>query len=111
MDEGADSVEEELMLSEEEVDLQALAVRRYDHERRPVDRYSPPNFRFAFVLSTVSDELRSVKEAVNFEDCKLWKKMPWWKKWRPWTKARTGTWLNYLMEGNPLVVNGYSKRN
>ena len=71
MDEGVDSVEEELIESEEEVDLQTLAMRRSDHERRPVDRYSPPNFHFAFVLSTVSDEPRSIKEAVNSEECKL----------------------------------------
>ena len=48
-------------------------MRRYDHERRPVDRYSPPYFHSAFVLSTVSDEPESVKEAVNSEECKLWK--------------------------------------
>ena len=65
MDEGVDSVEEELIESEEEVDLQTPAVRRYDHERRPIDRYSPPYFRFAFVLFAVSDEPRSVKEAIN----------------------------------------------
>ena len=73
MDEGVDSVEEELIESEEEVDLQTLAVRRSNHERRPVDRYSPPDFRSAFVLFAVSDEPRSVKEAVNSEECKLWK--------------------------------------
>ena len=46
MEEGADSVEEELLESEEEVDLQTPALRRFDRERRPVDRYSPPNFPF-----------------------------------------------------------------
>jgi len=73
MDEGVDSVEEELIESEEEVDLQTPAVRRSNRERRPVDRYSPPDFRSAFVLFVVSDEPRSVKEAVNSEECKLWK--------------------------------------
>ena len=73
MDEGADSVEEELIELEEEVDLPTLAMRRSDHERRPVDRYSPPDFHSAFILSAVSDEPISVKEAVNFEECKLWK--------------------------------------
>ena len=68
MDEGVDSVEEELIESEEEVDLQTLVVRRFDRERRPVDRYSPPDFRSAFVLSVVSDEPRSVKEAINSEE-------------------------------------------
>ena len=73
MDKGVDSVEEELIESEEEVDLQTPAVRRSNRERRPVDRYSPPDFRSTFVLSAVSDEPRSVKEAVNSEECKLWK--------------------------------------
>ena len=73
MDEGVDSVEEELIESEEEVDLQTPAVRRSDRERRPVDKYSPPEFRSAFVLSAVSDEPRSIKEPVNYEECKLWK--------------------------------------
>ena len=73
MDEGVDFVEEELIESEEEVDLQTPAMRRSDHERRLVDRYSPPDFHSTFVLSTVSDEPKSVKEAVNFEECKLWK--------------------------------------
>ena len=73
MDEGADSVEEELIESKEEVDLQTPIVRRFDCERRLVDRYSPPDFRSAFVLSVVSDEPRSVKEALNSEECKLWK--------------------------------------
>ena len=70
MDEGVDFVEEELLKSEEEVDLQTLALRRFDRERRPVDRYSPPDFRSAFVLSTISDEPRSIKEAVNSEEYK-----------------------------------------
>ena len=55
------------------MDLQTLALRRLDRERRPIDRYSPPNFHFAFVLSVVSDEPRLVKEAVNSKECKLWK--------------------------------------
>ena len=71
MDEGANSVEEKLLESEEEVDLQTLALRRFDCERRPVDRYSPPDFRSAFVLFVVSDEPISVKEAVSYEECKL----------------------------------------
>ena len=73
MDEGVDFVEEELIESEEEVDLQTPAVRRSNRERRPVDRYSPPDFHCAFVLFAVSDEPRSIKEAVNSEECKLWK--------------------------------------
>ena len=73
MDEGVDSVEEELLESKKEVDLQTPTLRRYDHEQRLVDRYSPPNFHSAFLLSIVSDETISVKEVVNSEECKLWK--------------------------------------
>ena len=47
-------------------------MRRYDRVRRPVERYSPPNFCSAFVLSVVNDEPRFVKEAVSSEECKLW---------------------------------------
>ena len=73
MDRRVDSVEGELLESEEEVDLQTLALRRSDCERRPVERYSPPYFHSAFVLSAISDEPRSVKETINSEECKLWK--------------------------------------
>ena len=73
MDEGVDSVEEELFESDEEVELQTPTLRRSDRVRRLVERYSPPNFHSAFVLSVVNDEPRSVKEAVSSEECKLWK--------------------------------------
>ena len=55
------------------MDLQTPTVRRYDHERRLVDRYSPLDLRPAFVLFVVSDETRRIKEVVNSEECKLWK--------------------------------------
>jgi len=110
MDEGADSVEEELIESEEEVDLQTLAVRRFDRERRPVDKYSPLDFCSTFVLFAVSDEPRSVKEAVNSEECKLWKnamveEMEALDKNEAWD-------LVELPDGmKPIGVNGYSRRN
>ena len=55
------------------MELQTLDLRRSDHVRRPVERYSPPVFRSSFVLYVVNDEPRSVKEVVSFEECKLWK--------------------------------------
>ena len=73
INEGSYSFEEELSESDEEVEVQTPALSRFDRVRRPVERYSPPNFRWAFVLSTINDEPRSVKEAVSFEECKLWK--------------------------------------
>ena len=73
MNEGSDSIEEELSESAEEVELQTLALRRSYHVRRLVEWYSPPDFRFAFVLSVVKDEARPVKDEISFEECKLWK--------------------------------------
>jgi hypothetical protein len=43
-------------------------------ERRQPERYSPPDFRSNFALSIIDDEPRTIKEAVNLEDSKLWKK-------------------------------------
>ena len=71
--EGSYSFEEESSELDDEVELQTPALRRYDGVRRPVERYSPPDFHYAFVLSVVNDEPRSVKEAVSSEECKLWK--------------------------------------
>ena len=48
-------------------------MRRYDYARRLVERYSPPDFYSTFVLSIINDEPRSIKEAVSYEECKLWK--------------------------------------
>ena len=53
--------------------MQIPALRRSDRERRPVERYSPPNFHSAFVLSAVNDEPKPIKETVSSEECKLWK--------------------------------------
>ena len=74
MNEGFDSVEEELYESDEEVELQTPSLTRPDHVRRSVERYSPPDFHFSFVLSTIIDEPRSFKDTVSSEECKLWKK-------------------------------------
>ena len=46
----------------------------YDHVRRLVERYSPPNFHFAFVLYDINDEPRFFKEALNPKESKLLKK-------------------------------------
>jgi hypothetical protein len=43
-------------------------------DRRQPERYSPPDFRSNFALSITDDDPRTVKEAVNSEDSKLWKK-------------------------------------
>jgi hypothetical protein len=43
-------------------------------DRRQLERYSPPDFRSNFALSITDDDPRTVREAVNSEDSKLWKK-------------------------------------
>jgi hypothetical protein len=43
-------------------------------ERRRIERYSPPNFHSNFALSITDDDPRTVREAMNLEDTKLWKK-------------------------------------
>ena len=73
VNEGSDSFEEEVSKSDEEVELQTPALRRFDHVRRPLERYSPPDFCSGFVLSTVNDKPRPVKDAVTSEEFKLWK--------------------------------------
>ena len=47
---------------------------RSDHVSAPFERYSPLDFHSYFVLSTINDEPRFVKEVVNFEEGKLWNK-------------------------------------
>ena len=41
---------------------------------RKLERYSPPNFGSNFSLSITNDDPRTVREAVNSKDSKLWKK-------------------------------------
>ena len=43
-------------------------------ERRKPKRYSPPDFRSNFSLAITDDDPITVREAVNSEDSKLWKK-------------------------------------
>ena len=43
-------------------------------DKRKPKRYSPPNFHSNFSLSITNDDPKTVREAVNSEDSKLWKK-------------------------------------
>jgi hypothetical protein len=43
-------------------------------DKRKPERYSPPDFHSIFSLSITNDDPRIVREAVNSEDSKLWKK-------------------------------------
>eukprot|EP00253_Pinus_taeda_P017203 PITA_17203 len=69
-EEESDSVEEE---ESEDEEPQTPAVRRSVRERRQPERYSPSAFCSNFALSVTDDDPRTVKEAVDSEDGKLWK--------------------------------------
>ena len=70
---GSGSFEEESFELDDVVEPQTLTLRRYGSVRRPVEKYSPPNFYSSFVLYIINDEPRSIKEVVSSEECKLWK--------------------------------------
>jgi len=48
-------------------------VRRSVRERRQPERYSPSTFYSNFSLSITDDDPKTVKEAVDLEDGKIWK--------------------------------------
>ena len=66
----SDSTTEE---DSEEEEPQTLAVRRSIQERRQPERYSPYAFCSNFSLTITDDDPRTVREAVDLEDEKLWK--------------------------------------
>jgi hypothetical protein len=49
-------------------------LRRSVRDRRQPESYSPPGFHSNFALSITDDDPITVREAVNSEDSKLWKK-------------------------------------
>jgi hypothetical protein len=49
-------------------------LRRSVWERRQPKRYNPPDFHSNFSLSIINDDPITVREAVDSEDGKLWKK-------------------------------------
>lgn len=69
-EEESDSTIEEESENEEP---QTPGVRRSVGERRQPERYSPSTFCSNFALSITDDDPRTVKEAVDSEDGKLWK--------------------------------------
>ena len=61
-------------------------------------------------MSVTDDNHRTVKEAVDSEDGKLWKEamvdvMAYLQK-----KMKLGIWWSCRLEGNPLAANGCSRR-
>eukprot|EP00253_Pinus_taeda_P016533 PITA_16533 len=69
-EEESDSTAEE---ESEEEEPQTTSVRRSIRERRKPERYTPSDFYSNFALSIIDDDPRTVKEAVDLEDGKLWK--------------------------------------
>ena len=69
-EEESDSVAEE---ESEDEEPQTPAVRRSARERRQQQRYSPSAFCSNFALSVTDDDPRTVKEAVDSKNGKLWK--------------------------------------
>ena len=80
MDDGkSESSEEEEAEEAEEAEVEeeephTPVLRRSVRDRRKPERYSPPDFCSNFDLSITNDDPRTVREAVNSEDSKLWKK-------------------------------------
>jgi hypothetical protein len=58
----------------EEEEPHTPVLRRSVRERRQPERYSPLDFHSNFSLSITDDDPRTVREAMNSEDSKLWKK-------------------------------------
>jgi hypothetical protein len=95
--------------SEEEVEQQTLVVRRSERVRKPVERYSPPDFHSTFVLTSIDDEPKSVGEAVDSTEGKLWKdamveEMESLHKNETWDLVKLPSGRNLSVE------NGYSRR-
>lgn len=59
---------------DEEVDQQTLVLRRYNHVKRQVDKNSPHNFHFVFVLSILDEDSKLVKEEIDSVDGKPYNK-------------------------------------
>ncbi|MCZ2221995.1 hypothetical protein NUW87_11600, partial [Corynebacterium pilbarense] len=67
-DAKCESSEEE----EEEEEEHTPVFRRLVRDKWQPERYSPPDFRSNFALSITDDDPRTVREAVNSKDSKLW---------------------------------------
>jgi hypothetical protein len=59
--------------SEVEVEQLTQVVRSLEQVRKPIERYSLPDFHSAFVLTTTDDEHKLVGEVVDLVEGKQWK--------------------------------------
>jgi hypothetical protein len=64
---------DELNEYKEEVEQQNPVVRRLERVRKPIERYSLPDFHSTFMLTSIDDEPKSVDEVVELTEGKLWK--------------------------------------
>jgi hypothetical protein len=74
LDDAKSESSEEEEVEEEEEEPHAPVLKRLVRDRRQPERYSPPDFRSNFSLSTTDDDPKTVRGVVNSEDNKLWKK-------------------------------------
>jgi hypothetical protein len=74
LDDAKSESSEEEEAEEEDEEPHTPVLRRSVRDKRKPERYSPPNFHSNFSLSITDDDPRTVREAVNLEDSKLWKK-------------------------------------
>jgi hypothetical protein len=84
-------------------------LRRSDRERRLPERYSPSDFLSNFSLSITDDDPRTVREAVDSENGKLWKKA---MDEEMATLDKNEAWdlVEFPLEEISLAANGYLKR-
>jgi hypothetical protein len=69
-----DVVKHEVLPRKEEPDPHTPILRRLVRERRQLKRYTPPNFHSNFALFITEDDPRTVREVVDLDNGKLWKK-------------------------------------
>jgi hypothetical protein len=74
LDDAKSESSKEEEVEEEEEEPHTPVLRRSMRDRRKLESYSPPDFCSNFALSITDDDPRIVREAVNSEDSKLWKK-------------------------------------
>jgi hypothetical protein len=74
LDDAKSESSKEEEAKEEEEEPHTPVLRRSVREKRQPERYNPPDFRSNFALSITDDDPITVREVVNSEDSKLWKK-------------------------------------
>jgi hypothetical protein len=105
-DDESDSTEEQ---ESEEEDPHTPVLRRSVRERRLPERYTPSDFHSNFALSITDDDPRTVREAVDSEDGKLWKKAMD-EEMEALDKNEAWDLVEFRLEEIPLAANGYLKR-